>query len=345
MKQQLVAVTMVVLWVLVGCTPTETERVSQEDEASPDPKTAAAQEKTGLQKKTDPQGKTAAQKQAKTSPKATAKSAAAPESEEEGDYDATVTVTRVVDGDTVDVSPTVDGVSRVRLIGVDAPETRECPGGQPLSQEAKAYTTSELQGQTVDLELDEEKTDQYGRLLAYVYEDEEMFNEDLLEVGYAQVATFPPNVRYVDRFLAAQGEARAAGLGIWGLSEEELATQTERGNGIGGGGCAPGETTTLPKIPPPPPEPTPDPDPDRDAVPGADAPRVTPRPSPRPAPTPPKQKAAPPPKQEAVPSPKAGGDLDCGNFSSRAEAQPYLLPGDPHGLDRDGDGQACDSLP
>jgi hypothetical protein len=40
----------------------------------------------------------------------------------QSDYEATVTVTRVVDGDTVDISPSVEGRSRVRLIGMDTPE-------------------------------------------------------------------------------------------------------------------------------------------------------------------------------------------------------------------------------
>lgn len=131
-------------------------------------------------------------------------------------YDATVTVTRVVDGDTVDVAPAVEGEDRVRLIGVDTPETRDPDRGeQPYGDESTASTTSELQGQEVGLEFDEERTDRYDRLLAYVYpSSEEMFNETLLEEGYAQVATFPPNVKYVDRFLAAQEEARTAGRGF-----------------------------------------------------------------------------------------------------------------------------------
>ena len=81
-----------------------------------------------------------------------------------------------------------------------------------------------------------QKIDPYGRLLAYVYlPDGKMFNETLVEEGYARVATFPPNVRYVDRFLQAQREARGANRGLWGLSEGELCQQADRGNGIGGG--------------------------------------------------------------------------------------------------------------
>jgi micrococcal nuclease len=74
-----------------------------------------------------------------------------------------------------------------------------------------------------------ERTDRYGRLLAYVrLQDGSMFNEVLLKEGYAQIATFPPNVRYVERFEKAQREAREAGRGLWGLPEGQLCQQTDR---------------------------------------------------------------------------------------------------------------------
>ncbi|MDP9485611.1 MAG: thermonuclease family protein [Actinomycetota bacterium] len=155
-------------------------------------------------------------------------------------YDATATVARVVDGDTIEISPAIDGVTDVRLIGVDTPETKE-PGcvPQPYGAEASSYAESILSGQEVELEFDVEKTDQYGRLLAYVYpEGGEMFNEDLVEEGLAQAYPYPPNTRYADRFAAAQAQASAAGLGIWSLGPDGLALLTDRGNGIGGDGCA-----------------------------------------------------------------------------------------------------------
>jgi micrococcal nuclease len=97
-------------------------------------------------------------------------------------------VERVVDGDTFDVSPAVEGVDRVRLIGVETPEINdpEC-GEQPLAAQAREFTTTELDGQEVDLEFDEDRIDRYGRLLAYVYKDDEMFNERLVREGLAQV--------------------------------------------------------------------------------------------------------------------------------------------------------------
>lgn len=163
---------------------------------------------------------------------------------DQADHDATATVTRVVDGDTIDISPSVEGLSRVRLIGVDTPETYG--GTQPYGAEASDFTRQRLEGEEVSLELDVQKVDPYGRLLAYVYlTDGQMFNETLLEEGYAQVATFPPNVKYVDRFLEAQREARAANRGLWSLSAGELCQQTDRGNGIGGG-CSGSESESPP---------------------------------------------------------------------------------------------------
>ena len=147
-----------------------------------------------------------------------------------------VVVERVTDGDTVEVRPAPGGVEDVRLIGVDAPESFGSGGPQPYAAEATGFAERALEGRRVTLEFDAERTDQYGRLLAYVYgPDGGMFNESLLVGGYAQVATFPPNTRYEDRFEAAQERAREAGRGIWGLEERELCRLTDRGNGVGGG--------------------------------------------------------------------------------------------------------------
>jgi micrococcal nuclease len=141
------------------------------------------------------------------------------------------TVYRITDGDTVNISPEVRDNGTVRLIGVDTPER-----GEPLYEEAAAFAEDDLEGERVTLELDAEEEDDYGRLLAYVYgSDGSMFNEALVREGYAQVATFPPNTRYLDRFEKAQGEAREAGRGIWGLTEGEACQLRDRGNGIGGG--------------------------------------------------------------------------------------------------------------
>ena len=97
----------------------------------------------------------------------------------------------------------------VRLIGIDTPES--VAPGEPVgcfALEASAYTTERLDGERVRLEFDVERIDPFGRTLAYAWLGDELFNETLVREGYAFVTTFPPNVRYVDRFRAAQGEAR-----------------------------------------------------------------------------------------------------------------------------------------
>ena len=265
-QRWLVFLVLVVLCGLTGCAPDGSEKGGEEEQGSPETTQQATSESTREATREHTREATRGGARETTREKVADEEAKAPSpaptptSAMSGDYDATVRVSYVVDGDTVDVSPAVEGIERVRLIGVDTPETRECPGGQPLSQEAKAFTTSELQGQEVGLEFDVERMDRYDRLLAYVYpSDGEMFNETLLEEGYAQVATFPPNTRYADRFEAAQGRARAAGLGIWMLSSEQQAQLEDRGNGIGGEGCTP--------VAPPPPPPAPQPAPDTPSVP------------------------------------------------------------------------------
>ncbi|MDE7054421.1 MAG: thermonuclease family protein [Oscillospiraceae bacterium] len=119
--------------------------------------------------------------------------------ESSGNY--TTTVLRVVDGDTIVVN--YNGVEeKVRLIGIDTPESvhpdnsKNTDAGFAASEFTKAYLT----GEKIELEFDVQQRDQYGRLLAYVYFNGEMFNEKLLRTGYANIATYPPNVKYVDRF-------------------------------------------------------------------------------------------------------------------------------------------------
>ncbi len=125
-------------------------------------------------------------------------------------------VTRVVDGDTIEVTyeqRTLD----VRLIGIDTPES-VAPGVpvQCYALVASRFTTSRLAGERVRLEFDVERTDQYGRTLAYVWLGDELFNETLVRGGYAFVTTYPPDVKYESTFLAGQRDARAHGRGVWG---------------------------------------------------------------------------------------------------------------------------------
>ncbi len=132
--------------------------------------------------------------------------------------EANGTVVRVVDGDTVDID-VLGTRERVRLIGIDTPETKkENTPVQCYGPEASAFTESLLPtGTAVHLQRDVEARDVYGRLLAYVYRaDDGLFvNLSIVDGGYARLLTIPPNVAHVDEFVAAARAARERGSGLW----------------------------------------------------------------------------------------------------------------------------------
>jgi micrococcal nuclease len=125
-------------------------------------------------------------------------------------------VVSVVDGDTIDVQ--LDGRKvRVRYIGINTPETKHPEKGvEPFGPEAAEANRRLVEGQTVRLELDVQPWDRYQRLLAYVYVGATMINAELVRQGYAQVSTFPPNVKHAETFQQRQREAREARRGLWG---------------------------------------------------------------------------------------------------------------------------------
>ena len=227
-------------------------------------------------------------------------------------------VVGVVDGDTVDVW---DGSAnfRVRLIGIDTPETKdpndpvECFGA-----EATDRATGVLLNRTVYLEKDVSETDRFDRLLRYLWVVPKdggaayMANERLVEDGYAAASRFPPDVRYAERLRDAEAAARGAERGLWAA-------------------CGGVDTPLEPPTP---------------------TPRPRPIDTPRPVPTATSVAAVLPP---VVPQPPAGNcdpsypnvcipssppDLDCGDVPYRRFA---VLPPDPHRFDREADGIGCES--
>lgn len=129
-------------------------------------------------------------------------------------------VTNVVDGDTIKVS--IDGRSEtVRLLLVDTPETKHpSKPVQPFGPEASSFAEETLDGQEIELELGISERDKYGRLLAYVWIEDRMFNEMLLEKGFARVAyIYQPNVKYVEEFQSLQRAAQKEGVGIWSIED------------------------------------------------------------------------------------------------------------------------------
>lgn len=127
----------------------------------------------------------------------------------------TGTVVMVVDGDTIHVR--VDArIEKIRYIGINTPEVRHpTKGEEPGGREASAVNRRLVEGQQVRLELDVQRRDQYGRLLAYVWVADLMVNAELVRQGYAQVMTVPPNVRHQAWLLALQREAREARRGLF----------------------------------------------------------------------------------------------------------------------------------
>ncbi len=131
---------------------------------------------------------------------------------------ANATVIYVTDGDTIGVE--IDGTDeRVRLIGIDTPETKK-PNTpiQCFGPEATAFTKSLLpKGTALHVERDVEARDVYGRLLAYVYRSADgiFVNMEIISQGYARPLTIPPNVAHADEFVVAAHHAEATNVGLW----------------------------------------------------------------------------------------------------------------------------------
>lgn len=129
-----------------------------------------------------------------------------------------VTVIKIVDGDTFWIDDGSEKGEKIRLIGVDAPESRKT-GKKDIGffgQESKEFLTRLLSGKKVKLEFDVGKYDQYHRTLAYVFlEDGTFLNAELVKQGYALVMTVPPNIKHATTFLSLQQEARENNRGLW----------------------------------------------------------------------------------------------------------------------------------
>jgi micrococcal nuclease len=149
-----------------------------------------------------------------------------------------VVVKRVVDGDTLEVT----GGERVRLIGVDTPEsvTPDRPVGC-FGKEASRFTASVVPpGTAIRLVGDVEQRDRFGRLLAYVYRQSDglFVNAELLRQGYAQLLTIPPNIAHTDELAAIARQAREGSQGLWAactLLPDGRVAPASSGSGRGSG--------------------------------------------------------------------------------------------------------------
>lgn len=129
-------------------------------------------------------------------------------------------VVSVHDGDTMQVEVGGGRREKVRLLGIDAPEISQAPWGV----RSRDFMRGLAMDKDVRVETDVQARDKYGRLLGYVYVGPTFVNHEAVKSGHAMILTYPPNVKFVELFTAAQAEARTKGLGVW--DPKEPLTQT-----------------------------------------------------------------------------------------------------------------------
>lgn len=130
-----------------------------------------------------------------------------------------VKVKRVVDGDTIEL----ETGQKVRYIGMDTPELHDPRKSvQCFGNEAMLKNKELVEGKTVRLEKDVSETDRYGRLLRFIYLENQpatasslFINEYLVREGYARVYTVPPDVKFATLFKLAEQEAMEKNRGLW----------------------------------------------------------------------------------------------------------------------------------
>lgn len=194
-------------------------------------------------------------------------------------------VTKVVDGDTVQLSTG----ETVRYIGIDTPETKDPRKGvQCFGKEAAVKNKELIEGKAVTLEKDVSETDRYGRLLRYVFVGDVFINDELVRQGFAHASAYPPDIKYQEQFIETEREARENNRGLWAACEAQPQNVEEIDR-----------TDKVEKVG----------------------------------------------KVEVV-----EGDKDCGDFKTHEQAQAFFLSqggpsNDPHKLDQDKDGNACETLP
>lgn len=240
---------------VTGATATGTESTSSVSPGEASPTSQSPQSRTASTTATDRAASTPTQ----TAPSTTTAPPRTTPTATPGQRTYTVTVTRVVDGDTLEIEYQNGTADTVRLLGVDTPEVHSdvspsewegVPDTEPAreclrrhGEEASEYAKARLAGETVTLELDDEsdRRGYYDRLLAYVVHSGETFNERLLQRGLARYyeSTFS-NAR---TYQTMESDARAAEHGAWSCQSAGTATPSPTptatsASGGGGGGSA-----------------------------------------------------------------------------------------------------------
>jgi len=126
--------------------------------------------------------------------------------------DENILVAKAIDGDTIEL----ENGQKVRYIGIDTPETVDPRHSvQCYGREAANKNKELVEGKKVKLEKDVSETDRYGRLLRYVYVGKIFVNEYLVREGFAKASSYPPNIKYQEKFQEAESSARTNKKGFW----------------------------------------------------------------------------------------------------------------------------------
>ncbi|WJV32409.1 thermonuclease family protein (plasmid) [Rossellomorea sp. AcN35-11] len=151
-------------------------------------------------------------------------------SELASDRSFSATVSHVTDGDTIKISPNdferyveVAGLNSeseptIRILNIDTPEVHGPKAVQKFGPEASAYAKKTLSGQQVTIELSEKESpyDDYGRLLAYVWVGDTLYEEMIVREGLARVAyLYEPDTKYANHLRSVESEAEFNEINIW----------------------------------------------------------------------------------------------------------------------------------
>lgn len=256
------------------------------------------------------------------------------EAPEETDYP----VVRIIDGDTIVIL--FEGKNEpVRLIGVDAPEMHDARGGvQCFAVEAKKRMEKSLAGKRVRVVFDasQGERDAFKRLLAYVYVGDVFVNRLIVAEGYAHEYTYRDPYEERTTLIAAEKEARAGKRGLWAPGVCAVAAVEAPAVAV------PHTNVPVPMLPVPSvPEPV--------GMPAVEMPHRELPPVPMQTPLPENLPAPPPPESGTTSVVCSANTYNCTDFKSQKEAQAVYdqcggVSNDVHKLDRNKDGQACDSL-
>jgi endonuclease YncB( thermonuclease family) len=154
----------------------------------------------------------------------------------------TGTVTKVSDGDTIHLTTPEQTKLRVRLYGIDAPETpkinnrtgRVNKPGQPYGDEAWKALESKIMGKQVRLDILD--IDKYRRMVGIIWLGERNINLEMIKEGYAEAYVEYLKAPYRSKFIDAEQEARSANKGIWSLPEYERPRDFRKRLKVRGGG-------------------------------------------------------------------------------------------------------------